>query len=66
MNQVEYDMNSEDEVFLAKCNRLRRSEGLRVLTDDHFESIMDKLEKETFKHVRINNVDLRKHFELRI
>lgn len=53
MNQVEYDMDSEDEVFLAKCNKIRRSENLRVLSDDHFETIMDRLEKETFKHVII-------------
>lgn len=52
MNQVEYDMDSEDEVFLAKLNKNRRADGLRALTDDHFETIIDRLEKETFKHVR--------------
>ena len=44
-------MDSEDEVFLAKTNRNRRADGLRTLTDDHFETIIDRLEKETFKHV---------------
>jgi len=53
MNQIEYDMNSEDEVWLAQCNRMRKSDGLRAVTDDHFEMIMDRLEKETFKYVSV-------------
>jgi len=48
MDTVEYDMDSEDEAWLANFNKGRRSAGLFTATEDDFEKIIDRLEKETF------------------
>lgn len=53
-NQVEYDMNDADKIWLDRVNLERKKEGLDAISYEFFEIIMDKLEKEWF--------DLSKHF----
>jgi hypothetical protein len=48
---VEYDMDSEDEVWLAEYNKERKKEVAMPVTEDDFEFMIDRLEKEAFKHV---------------
>lgn len=48
---VEYDMDSEDETWLIDYNKERRRDGLSALTEDEFELIIDRLEKESFRIV---------------
>lgn len=47
-NFVEYDVESEDEVWLAECNQQRHAKGLQPITEDEFERMIDRLEKEAF------------------
>lgn len=50
---VEYDMDSEDEVWLSEFNKERRRKGLIPLSEDDFEYMIDRLEKESFNHVKL-------------
>lgn len=46
---VEYDMDSEDEEFVQTVNN--NNGGKKVLTEDKFESMIDRFEKESEHHV---------------
>jgi len=50
--KVEYDLDSEDEEFLATYN----NENKKPLSDDLCERLIDALEKEYFKQVGILNI----------
>ena len=50
---VEYDMDSEDEIWLKDFNEEIRKKGVHVLSEDTFERLIDRLEKESFLQVRI-------------
>ncbi|XP_032895661.1 bromodomain-containing protein 1 isoform X4 [Amblyraja radiata] len=47
-NEVEYDMDEEDYAWLEMINERRKSEGLSVVSQNVFEFLMDKLEKESY------------------
>jgi hypothetical protein len=51
---VEYDMDSEDEAWLSSHNEERKSQGLVPLSEDDFEMIIDRLEKESFQQDSLN------------
>ncbi|KAL1923953.1 uncharacterized protein VTP21DRAFT_6988 [Calcarisporiella thermophila] len=51
-DRVEYDMDEQDERWLVILNAERRREGLKEVSADLFEAIMDKLEKEWFDLVK--------------
>lgn len=46
---IEYDLDSEDEHWLADINKQRGEKGMELLTEDDFEKIIDRLEKESFR-----------------
>ncbi|MGH0129541.1 UNVERIFIED_CONTAM: hypothetical protein FKN15_033866 [Acipenser sinensis] len=46
--EVEYDMDEEDYAWLELVNEKRRSEGLSVVSQNVFEFLMDRFEKESF------------------
>ncbi len=41
-------MDSEDEEWLSEYNKDRKKEGLIAVTEDDFETIIDRLEKESY------------------
>jgi hypothetical protein len=45
---VEYDMDSEDETWLKETNEKRKKSNLVEITEDDFEYMIDRLEKESF------------------
>ncbi len=52
--EVEYDMDEEDVVWLKLMNKKRTSENLHAITEEQFELLMDRLEKESYFHVQSN------------
>ncbi|XP_028667910.2 bromodomain-containing protein 1 isoform X1 [Erpetoichthys calabaricus] len=46
--EVEYDMDEEDYAWLELINEKRKSEGLSVVSQNVFEFLMDRFEKESF------------------
>ena len=42
-------MDSEDEHWLVNINKQRGEKGMELLTEDDFEKIIDRLEKESFR-----------------
>ncbi|KAB7501300.1 Peregrin [Armadillidium nasatum] len=46
--EVEYDMDEEDRAWLNIINEKRTSENLDLVSMEHFELLMDRLEKESF------------------
>ncbi|XP_018423741.1 PREDICTED: bromodomain-containing protein 1 isoform X4 [Nanorana parkeri] len=46
--EVEYDMDEEDYAWLEIVNEKRKSEGLSVVSQDIFEFLMDRFEKESY------------------
>ncbi|KAM5172520.1 bromodomain-containing protein 1 isoform 3-T3 [Mantella aurantiaca] len=46
--EVEYDMDEEDYAWLEIVNDKRKSEGLSVVSQDIFEFLMDRFEKESY------------------
>ncbi|XP_066579657.1 bromodomain-containing protein 1 isoform X2 [Amia ocellicauda] len=46
--EVEYDMDEEDYAWLELVNEKRRSEGLSAVSQNVFEFLMDRFEKESF------------------
>ncbi|XP_033882458.2 bromodomain-containing protein 1 [Acipenser ruthenus] len=46
--EVEYDMDEEDYAWLELVNEKRRSEGQSVVSQNVFEFLMDRFEKESF------------------
>lgn len=51
--KVEYEMDSEDEVWLHEYNESHHStSGIVKLTEEEFEYIIDRLEKQAFLHSR--------------
>ena len=51
--QVEYDMDEEDVAWLNIINEKRCSENLSKISEDNFELLMDRLEKESYFHVQV-------------
>lgn len=49
---MEYDLDGQDEDFLEAMN----SRVETRLTEDQFEQIIDRLEKEAYQRVRINSL----------
>ncbi|XP_067861011.1 bromodomain-containing protein 1-like isoform X3 [Heptranchias perlo] len=47
-NEVEYDMDEEDYAWLEMINERRKSDGLSAVSQNVFEFLMDKLEKESY------------------
>ncbi|XP_073429584.1 bromodomain-containing protein 1 isoform X2 [Dendrobates tinctorius] len=46
--EVEYDMDEEDYAWLEMINEKRKSEGFSVVSQDIFEFLMDRFEKESY------------------
>ncbi|XP_066447984.1 bromodomain-containing protein 1 isoform X2 [Eleutherodactylus coqui] len=46
--EVEYDMDEEDYAWLEIINEKRKSEGFSVVSQDIFEFLMDRFEKESY------------------
>uniref|UniRef100_A0A8C5MJ99 Bromodomain containing 1 n=1 Tax=Leptobrachium leishanense TaxID=445787 RepID=A0A8C5MJ99_9ANUR len=46
--EVEYDMDEEDYAWLEIINERRKSEGLSVVSQEIFEFLMDRFEKESY------------------
>ncbi|XP_068257492.1 bromodomain-containing protein 1 isoform X4 [Nyctibius grandis] len=47
-NEVEYDMDEEDYAWLEIINEKRKSDGVSVVSQNMFEFLMDRLEKESY------------------
>ncbi|XP_042191159.1 bromodomain-containing protein 1 isoform X2 [Callorhinchus milii] len=47
-NEVEYDMDEEDYAWLEMINEKRKSDGFSAISQNVFEFLMDKLEKESY------------------
>ena len=54
--EVEYDMDEEDVAWLKMMNHKRSSDNLGLITEDQFELLMDRLEKESYFHVQSSGV----------
>jgi len=52
--EVEYDMDEEDVAWLKMMNSRRSSDQLSKISEDQFELLMDRLEKESYFHVQTN------------
>merc|ERR1712142_306778 len=52
--EVEYDMDEEDVAWLKLMNGRRVNDQLSKITEDQFELLMDRLEKESYFHVQSN------------
>jgi hypothetical protein len=51
--KVEYEMDSEDELWLREYNETHQSTSGKIkLTEEEFEYIVDRLEKQAFLHVQ--------------
>ncbi|KAM4037526.1 bromodomain-containing protein 1 isoform 3-T4 [Anomaloglossus baeobatrachus] len=46
--EVEYDMDEEDYAWLEMINEKRKSEGFSLVSQDIFEFLMDRFEKESY------------------
>ncbi|XP_068132433.1 bromodomain-containing protein 1 isoform X2 [Hyperolius riggenbachi] len=46
--EVEYDMDEEDYAWLEIVNEKRKSEGFSIVSQDIFEFLMDRFEKESY------------------
>lgn len=44
-------MDSDDDEFLTDLNKTRKKSKLSTVSEDDFEKIIDRLEKETFRLV---------------
>ncbi|KAI5080457.1 hypothetical protein GOP47_0003640 [Adiantum capillus-veneris] len=47
--RVLYDLDSEDEAWMAAINKVSGDSGRVIISDDTLEQIIDRLEKETYK-----------------
>ncbi|XP_021410908.1 bromodomain-containing protein 1 isoform X3 [Lonchura striata] len=47
-NEVEYDMDEEDYAWLELINDKRKSDGVSVVSQNMFEFLMDRFEKESY------------------
>jgi len=54
--EVEYDMDEEDVAWLRLMNNKRNNDNLGLITEDQFELLMDRLEKESYFHVQSNGM----------
>ena len=54
--EVEYDMDEEDVEWLKLMNSKRNGDRLDQITEDQFELLMDRLEKESYFHVQSNGL----------
>jgi bromodomain and PHD finger-containing protein 1 len=52
--EVEYDMDEEDVAWLKLMNGRRLSDQQTKISEDQFELLMDRLEKESYFHVQTN------------
>lgn len=46
--EIEYDMDEEDHAWLEIINEKRRNDSLQTITQEVFETLMDRFEKEAF------------------
>ncbi|CAI9715056.1 peregrin-like isoform X7 [Octopus vulgaris] len=46
--EIEYDMDEEDHAWLEIINEKRRNDSLQIITQEVFEILMDRFEKEAF------------------
>lgn len=46
--EVEYDIDEEDYIWLDFMNKKRESDGVAPITQEVFEYLMDRLEKESY------------------
>lgn len=53
---VEYDMDEQDIKWLTALNNARQMDGLEPVSEDVFETIMDRLEKEWFDLVLLQHI----------
>ena len=51
--EVEYDMDEEDVAWLNIITEKRVGENLSKISEDNFELLMDRLEKESYFHVQV-------------
>lgn len=51
---VEYDMDEEDYIWLDTINDKRKSEGIAPVSQEVFETLMDRLEKESYFESQTN------------
>lgn len=58
--EVEYDMDEEDYIWLGIMNDKRRRDGVTPIPQEVFEYLMDRLEKESYFESH-NKVPLNPH-----
>ncbi|XP_054844064.1 bromodomain-containing protein 1 isoform X4 [Eublepharis macularius] len=51
-NEVEYDMDEEDYAWLEIINEKRKSDGVSVVSQNMFEFLMDRFEKESYCEIQ--------------
>uniref|UniRef100_A0A8D0G2A3 Bromodomain containing 1 n=1 Tax=Sphenodon punctatus TaxID=8508 RepID=A0A8D0G2A3_SPHPU len=51
-NEVEYDMDEEDYAWLEIINEKRKSDGFSVVSQNMFEFLMDRFEKESYCEIQ--------------
>jgi len=52
--EVEYDADEEDGAWLGLMNERRKTEGLSPVSEEQFELLMDRLEKESYFQMSTN------------
>ncbi|EDV25831.1 uncharacterized protein TRIADDRAFT_35784, partial [Trichoplax adhaerens] len=55
--EIEYDLDDEDHYWLDLINEQRKSNGLNLISEDIFEYLMDRLEKESYFESRSSGVN---------
>jgi bromodomain and PHD finger-containing protein 1 len=55
--EVEYDADEEDGAWLELANEKRDNDGLPPVTEEQFELLMDRLEKESYFQMATNGQD---------
>lgn len=56
--EVEYDIDEEDYIWLDIMNEKRRNDGVTPIPQEVFEYLMDRLEKESYfeSHNKVRNI----------
>ncbi|XP_074645321.1 peregrin-like isoform X2 [Tubulanus polymorphus] len=57
-DDVEYDMDEEDHAWLELINDTRKEDGHTLVTQEMFETLMDRFEKEAFFHSQSSGNDM--------
>lgn len=55
--EVEYDADEEDGAWLNLMNERRKNENLSPVTEEQFELLMDRLEKESYFQMSTTGVE---------